>query len=147
MLRKHRRMKPDSGYFPRHTEQELKLQSLSVNDSRHSLRFQLNTDCACFPIKSNLQLLGIPTATILLSLAKSRPPPGLKLSPPTPTKSSECDLPQFVACCSLAVWPPCVEARLFLESVLKHPRQKKYINASGITKADNKDKFSKNFHL
>ena len=39
MLHKHRHMKPDSGYFPRHTEQELKLQSLSVNDSRHSLSF------------------------------------------------------------------------------------------------------------
>ena len=147
MLHKHGRMKPDSSYFPRHTEQELKLQSLSVNDSRHSLSFQLNTGCACFPIKSNLQLLGIPTATIL-SLAKSRPPPGLKPSPPPhPTKSSECDLPQFVACCSSAVWPPCVEAHLFLESVLKHPRKKKYINASGVTKADNKDKFSKNFRL
>ena len=44
----------------------------------------MNTGCACFPINCNSQLLGKPTATILLSLAKSRPPPGLEPSPPPP---------------------------------------------------------------
>ena len=40
-----------------------------------------------------------------------------------PLKSS--DIPQFVACCFAAGWPPCVEAHLFYKLVLRHPARSK----------------------